>query len=50
MIVTFVWFLLLGGCGIANITYAPEIFRAFDPSRAVMRKYLLFSRTNNSYK
>lgn len=30
--------LLLAGTGIANITAYPGVFRAFDPSRAVMRK------------
>ncbi|KAF8266790.1 potassium transporter [Lactarius quietus] len=34
--VTFVWLLLLAGTGIFNITKYPGIFRAFDPSRAVM--------------
>ncbi|KAF8870459.1 potassium transporter [Infundibulicybe gibba] len=38
-----IWFLLLAGTGIANITQHPGIFRAFDPSRAV----LLFVRTGN---
>ncbi|KAJ7131679.1 potassium transporter [Mycena crocata] len=38
-----VWFLLLAGTGIYNITTHPGIFRAFDPSRAVM----LFVRTGN---
>lgn len=32
------WFLLLIGTGIFNITTHPGIFRAFDPSRAVLRK------------
>ncbi len=31
-----VWFLLLASTGIYNITSFPGIFRAFDPSRAVM--------------
>ncbi|KAF8604432.1 potassium transporter [Ceratobasidium sp. AG-I] len=39
--VTMIWMLLLAGTGIANITRHPGIFRAFDPSRAVM----LFVRT-----
>ncbi|KAI9452350.1 potassium transporter [Lactarius psammicola] len=34
--VTFVWLLLLAGTGIYNITKYPGIFRAFDPSRAIM--------------
>lgn len=38
LIVSFIWFLLLTGTGIYNITYHPGIFRAFDPSRAVMCK------------
>ncbi|KAF9029604.1 potassium transporter [Hymenopellis radicata] len=38
-----VWFLLLASTGIYNITTFPGIFRAFDPSRAVM----LFVRTKN---
>ncbi|KAJ7797662.1 potassium transporter [Mycena olivaceomarginata] len=38
-----VWFLLLAGTGIYNITAHPGIFRAFDPSRAVM----LFVRTGD---
>lgn len=41
--ISFVWFLLLAGTGIYNITFFPGIFRAFDPSRAV----LLFVRTKN---
>ncbi|KAG8743230.1 hypothetical protein FRC10_000231 [Ceratobasidium sp. 414] len=41
--VTLVWLLLLGGTGIANILRHPGIFRAFDPSRAV----LLFVRTGH---
>jgi KUP system potassium uptake protein len=36
-LVSFMWFLLLIGTGIYNITYYPAVFRAFDPSRAVMR-------------
>lgn len=39
--ISFVWFLLLASTGIYNITSHPGIFRAFDPSRAVM----LFVRT-----
>ncbi|QRV99501.1 high affinity potassium transporter [Ceratobasidium sp. AG-Ba] len=39
--VTLMWLLLLGGTGIVNIIHHPAIFRAFDPSRAV----LLFVRT-----
>nr|GAT52232.1 predicted protein [Mycena chlorophos] len=38
-----VWFLLLAGTGIYNIVQYPGIFRAFDPSRAVM----LFVRTGD---
>ncbi|KAF7314527.1 hypothetical protein MKEN_00925800 [Mycena kentingensis (nom. inval.)] len=38
-----VWFMLLAGTGIYNITFFPGIFRAFDPSRAIM----LFVRTGN---
>ncbi|KAF8349491.1 potassium transporter [Amanita rubescens] len=41
--ISFVWFLLLAGTGIYNITSYPGIFRAFDPSRAI----LLFVRTRN---
>jgi len=36
--VTFVWLLLIATTGIYNITTFPGIFRAFDPSRAVMCK------------
>jgi KUP system potassium uptake protein len=36
--VTFVWLLLLATTGMFNITKFPGIFRAFDPSRAVMCK------------
>ncbi|KAI4518197.1 potassium transporter [Schizophyllum commune Loenen D] len=39
--IAFIWFLLIAGVGIYNITTFPGIFRAFDPSRAVM----LFVRT-----
>ena len=35
--ITFVWLALLGVTGIVNITKFPGIFRAFDPSRAVLR-------------
>ena len=31
------------GTGIYNITFAPGIFRAFDPSRAILRKLRFFS-------
>ncbi|KAJ1300716.1 hypothetical protein OPQ81_002360 [Rhizoctonia solani] len=41
--VTMVWLLLLASTGIVNIVKHPGIFRAFDPSRAV----LLFVRTKN---
>ncbi|KAJ7029293.1 potassium transporter [Mycena alexandri] len=41
--ISFVWFLLLAGTGVANITSHPGIFRAVDPSRAVM----LFVRTGD---
>ncbi|KAH9066020.1 potassium transporter [Lactarius deliciosus] len=34
--ITFVWLLLLAATGIYNITKYPGIFRAFDPSRAIM--------------
>jgi KUP system potassium uptake protein len=34
--VTLVWLLLLAGTGIHNVTKHPGIFRAFDPSRAIM--------------
>ncbi|PAV24186.1 potassium transporter [Pyrrhoderma noxium] len=41
--ITFTWFGLLGVTGIVNITTFPGIFRAFDPSRAI----LLFVRTRD---
>ncbi|KAF9561755.1 potassium transporter [Agrocybe pediades] len=41
--IAFIWFLLLIGTGIYNITFFPGIFRAVDPSRAV----LLFVRTRD---
>ncbi|KAM6494400.1 Potassium transporter [Amanita muscaria] len=41
--VSLIWFIALAATGIYNITYFPGIFRAFDPSRAVM----LFVRTRN---
>jgi KUP system potassium uptake protein len=37
--VSFIWFLLLAGTGVYNITTHPAVFRAFDPSRAVMRQW-----------
>ncbi|KZT56800.1 potassium transporter [Calocera cornea HHB12733] len=40
---TFIWLVLIGGSGIANITFYPGIWRAYDPSRAV----LWFVRTGN---
>ena len=42
-IAAFIWFLILMGTGIYNITFAPGIFRAFDPSRAILRKLHFFS-------
>lgn len=39
--VTCVWLLLLASTGIVNIVSYPGIFRAFDPSRAVLRTYPL---------
>lgn len=36
IVVAFVWFLLLIGTGMYNITTYPGIFRALDPSRAVL--------------
>jgi len=41
--VALLWFFALASTGIYNITFHPGIFRAFDPSRAV----LLFVRTRN---
>ncbi|KAH8091723.1 potassium transporter [Cristinia sonorae] len=41
--VTFIWMALLACTGIMNIIAHPAIFRAFDPSRAI----LLFVRTGN---
>ncbi|KAF8321383.1 potassium transporter [Cantharellus anzutake] len=41
--VTFGWLVLIGATGIYNITKYPGIFRAFDPSRAI----LWFVRTKN---
>ncbi|KAI0291239.1 potassium transporter [Multifurca ochricompacta] len=41
--ITFVWMLILASTGIYNITKFPGIFRAFDPSRAIM----YFVRTKN---
>ncbi|THG94247.1 hypothetical protein EW026_g7188 [Hermanssonia centrifuga] len=40
---TFVWLILLAATGIVNIISYPAVFRAFDPSRAIM----LFVRTKN---
>ena len=40
LLATFIWLLLLAATGIYNITKFPGIFRAFDPSRAVMCMYL----------
>ena len=34
--VTLVWFLLIFVCGVINVAKAPKIFRALDPSRAIM--------------
>ncbi|KAL1745592.1 potassium transporter [Schizophyllum fasciatum] len=39
--IALIWFFIIAGVGIYNITTFPGIFRAFDPSRAVM----LFVRT-----
>ncbi|KII86101.1 hypothetical protein PLICRDRAFT_44566 [Plicaturopsis crispa FD-325 SS-3] len=41
--IALIWFVLLFATGIYNITFYPGIFRAFDPSRAIM----LFVRTGN---
>jgi KUP system potassium uptake protein len=35
-VVAFLWFGLIGACGIYNITSYPAILRAFDPSQAVL--------------
>lgn len=35
---TFVWLILLAATGIVNIVSYPGIFRAFDPSRAILRE------------
>ncbi|EJU00469.1 potassium transporter [Dacryopinax primogenitus] len=40
---TVIWLVLIGGSGISNITHYPGIWRAYDPSRAV----LWFVRTGN---
>lgn len=40
--VAFLWFLLLIGTGIYNITTYPGIFRALDPSRAVLCMFFSF--------
>lgn len=40
IIVTLIWLLLLAITGIVNIVKYPGIFRAFDPSRAVLRRSL----------
>ena len=34
--VTIVWFLLIFACGVVNVVAEPRIFRALDPSRAIM--------------
>lgn len=34
---TFIWLILLAVTGIINIVAYPGIFRAFDPSRAILR-------------
>ena len=36
--VSSIWFLLLLGTGIYNVTFYPGIFRAIDPSRAILRE------------
>jgi len=36
LVVAFLWFSLIGACGIYNIASHPAIFRAFDPSRAIL--------------
>ncbi|KAF9644319.1 potassium transporter [Thelephora ganbajun] len=41
--IAFIWLLLIGATGIVNIVTVPGIFRAFDPSRAI----LWFVRTKN---
>jgi hypothetical protein len=42
LVVTFVWLLLIAASGIYNITTFPGIFRAVDPSRAIMCNYGFF--------
>ena len=44
-LVTFVWLLLLATTGIYNITRFPGIFRALDPSRAIMCNHRSFWHT-----
>jgi KUP system potassium uptake protein len=39
-VVALIWFLIIAISGIYNTTTHPGIFRAFDPSRAVMRTSL----------
>lgn len=41
--ITFIWFCLLFVCGAINIAAYPGIFRAFDPSRAVMCEFVLLA-------
>jgi KUP system potassium uptake protein len=48
-VVSFIWFLILIGTGIYNITFFPGIFRAFDPSRAVLRKSLFRAHSRVLY-
>ncbi|KAF9510974.1 hypothetical protein BS47DRAFT_1347297 [Hydnum rufescens UP504] len=34
--ITFIWLALIGACGIVNITSYPGVWRAVDPSRAIL--------------
>ena len=42
-IVMLLWMIMIAATGIANIVHAPSVFRALDPSRAIM----YFVRTGN---
>ena len=41
--VTLVWFALIAITGAINIATHPGVFRAFDPSRAILREFICTS-------
>ena len=43
LIVTFIWLLILAASGVINIISFPGVFRALDPSRAILCEILFLT-------